>query len=296
MDPYGWGWLAAAAAWLVATNANPAPASSRHDALPIEGTVVNPDWISKPSGDDVSRFYPALPRLIGLSGRAMLTCSVTALGILEACSISGEIPAGMGFGAATLQLAPYFHMRPMSVDGAPVSGAQVAVPVLFQIADEVATSSDPSPSPPPSETALALGRRLSAAQEGAQALEGHVNAAIAGIERQYEVNGTPQAVTAVEAFRKAYTDGAARLLERAAAAYARSLTQAQLRQAVAFAESPTGQAVLAVEFSQQQKVASDRTWDATVLRDARKRFCALVACMPEAGSPRVATPDQGLKP
>jgi periplasmic protein TonB len=44
--------------------------------LPIEGAIANPDWIAKPSGEDVARFYPILARDIGVSGRARLSCRV----------------------------------------------------------------------------------------------------------------------------------------------------------------------------------------------------------------------------
>src|SRR5471030_2510350 len=62
--------------------------------LPIEGVIANPDWIARPSGDDVGRFYPTLAREMELQGRALLSCRVSALGSLEGCKAEGEIPVG----------------------------------------------------------------------------------------------------------------------------------------------------------------------------------------------------------
>jgi protein TonB len=41
---------------------------------------------------------------------------------------------GEGFGAATLRAAPYFRMRPRTVDGAPVDGGRVIIPLRWQVA------------------------------------------------------------------------------------------------------------------------------------------------------------------
>ena len=70
--------------------------------MPIEGVVTNPDWESKPSGEDVERDYPQLATFIGLSGRAELQCAVSSLGMLGDCRVSDEAPGGLGFSAAGL--------------------------------------------------------------------------------------------------------------------------------------------------------------------------------------------------
>ena len=38
-----------------------------------------------------------------------------------------------GFGAAAKHLAPYFRMKPKTVDGQPVEGAQVTIPIRFSM-------------------------------------------------------------------------------------------------------------------------------------------------------------------
>ncbi len=103
----------------------PAPAPARSP------TVTNPDWVSRPSADVVAKFYPERALRMSLSGRATLLCKVSAKGGLEACAITSQSPADEGFGQASLKVARYFVMRPLSRDGQPVAGAQVIIPIRF---------------------------------------------------------------------------------------------------------------------------------------------------------------------
>ncbi len=60
-----------------------------------------------------------------------MTCVVTVSGALRDCVVVDESPAGMGFGAAALLLAPSFHMKPATKAGRPVESA-VTIPVQWQ--------------------------------------------------------------------------------------------------------------------------------------------------------------------
>ena len=66
------------------------------------------------------------------NGRATMSCTVRANGTLTDCSIVSEEPPGAGFGEATLELARFFRMRPMTVDCVPVEGGTVCVPVVWR--------------------------------------------------------------------------------------------------------------------------------------------------------------------
>lgn len=109
------------------------------DAPPARETVVeppavrlirNPSWASQPTGEQLMRAYPdrALDR--GLAGSASLNCLVEANGSVSGCSISGETPAGQGFGRAAQQLSRYFRINPRTVDGA-AEGSRVAISLRF---------------------------------------------------------------------------------------------------------------------------------------------------------------------
>lgn len=107
----------------------PAPVA----APPRPAVIQNPDWLRKPSGEDVARYYPDRAMRMNVEGRATLDCTVTAGGGLEACTVASEAPDDQEFGAAALRMAKLFKMRPMTRDGAPVSGGSVRIPIRFAL-------------------------------------------------------------------------------------------------------------------------------------------------------------------
>lgn len=88
--------------------------------------ITQPSWARVPR--DLARFYPHGALRQNVEGRAVLDCLVSTTGAL-ACAIVSETPAGWGFGAAALQIAGEYRMRPAMRDGAPVEGRyRMAVP------------------------------------------------------------------------------------------------------------------------------------------------------------------------
>lgn len=96
------------------------------------GQDRNPQWLRKPSAEDLYAVVPAAAVQQRINGKATILCEVALDGFLRACTIVSEEPRGMGFGAAALALAPQFTMRPAMHNGQLVS-TQVQIPISFNV-------------------------------------------------------------------------------------------------------------------------------------------------------------------
>ncbi|HEY3815405.1 MAG TPA: TonB family protein [Caulobacteraceae bacterium] len=94
--------------------------------------ITGPDWIRLPTQDQLARLYPPKALKDGVDGHTSIDCVVTDMGTLSACKLTSETPPDAGFGAAALATAPFFKMRPQTVDGQPVGGAHVVVPMAWK--------------------------------------------------------------------------------------------------------------------------------------------------------------------
>jgi TonB family protein len=116
--------------------------STGADAAP--NVVTQPDWLEKPSADDLAENYPGLASALGVWGYAVISCSVSATGSLVDCQAVTERPIGLGFGRAAVAMSERFRMRPMTVNGKPVDGGTVRIPLTFRLP---AADKPPPPAP-----------------------------------------------------------------------------------------------------------------------------------------------------
>lgn len=109
------------------TASDPTPVA----AAPEPPAIVGPTWVATPTAEEAQAVYPKAAADKRLEGRATLKCSVTAEGRLAGCTSVAEEPAGQGFAAAALAIAPKFQMETVTKDGVPVAGGTVRVPIRF---------------------------------------------------------------------------------------------------------------------------------------------------------------------
>lgn len=254
--------------------------------LPIEGAITDPDWIAKPSGQDFARFYPPLARNLGMPGRALISCVVSPLGILDRCKVVDEIPDGLEFGNAALALAPLFHMRPKTVDGVAVGGTEIRIPIRFSLA---AADSPPPPPPPrfpaPTERSLALARRLIVAIGGpslalaAKSSSEELRASLADDPPSTDAEARARAL-ALDSLEQATVAASAKVIDAAARAAAATYSEAELAQVAGFAESPAGQAwfLHQGEAKAAEAAAMESVWE-KIREDATARFCQKARCL-----------------
>lgn len=116
--------VAVAAAILAGALANASLASAE-----MEGYVVHPVWTRRPSVEDLKRLYPR--GVHGVTANVSVDCLIAESGRFTTCELVHEDPAGLGFGASTINVAKLFQMKPFDADGAAVAGRKLRLPVRW---------------------------------------------------------------------------------------------------------------------------------------------------------------------
>lgn len=260
------------------------------ESLPLGGAITNPDWVRRPSGDELANLFPKLAQLMQLSGSAVMDCTVNTSGEMEGCRIVSEAPLGLGFGYATLRSAKTFRMKPQMVDGAPVAGAKVTVPMRWQ-AWKVDDKRNPTPIEPTAivpESRLALARSAlkMSAVDYSTGMGKWIDQIIANATREENEAG---AVTrpverelALQSLRAAAIESGAQRTDQLARKVAARLSEAELTQVLAFFGGPAGKAWMSMRDDSSERELNQLPQD--IFRKGGLRFCTKVTCVTDAPS------------
>lgn len=93
--------------------------------------VKDAEWVYRPTPEVLRTFYPTGAWRRSVDGSVFLVCTLTASGAVQRCHAEQETPAAEGFAQAALLASRLFRLRPPSVNGRLVKGAQVLIPVTF---------------------------------------------------------------------------------------------------------------------------------------------------------------------
>lgn len=126
--------MSAALAAVLLMQAGPAMlVQSAAPQRPPPSTSDMPGWSKGPKPEDMMRAYPPEAARAALAGSATLECTVGTSGELTACVASDETPAGSGFAAASLAVAPKFQMSTKAPSGASTAGRTVRFPIQWMV-------------------------------------------------------------------------------------------------------------------------------------------------------------------
>jgi len=110
-------------------------ASEALAAIPERPSVMapyRPDWLEKPTADDMEWAYPAHAQRHGIEGKAVIKCQVGPDGRLGNCQVISEAPQGEDFGVAAVALSQKFRMLPPPA-GYAAKTPEVTIPIVFQM-------------------------------------------------------------------------------------------------------------------------------------------------------------------
>lgn len=93
---------------------------------------VRPEWLRRPSQDDLMGAWPKAALRDRKEGEALIHCIVSIRGALTDCKVLSESPVGSGFGAAAVSVTPQLLMKPAMKGGQPVAYDGVTMPVRFR--------------------------------------------------------------------------------------------------------------------------------------------------------------------
>lgn len=127
--------------------------------------AVSPDWIRKPTGNDLVAVYPSAALDKGQTGKSLIRCEIDTKGGLKDCAVLAESPANAGFGRAALKLTDRFQAP------SELAGDEVVIPLRFML------------SPGPHRAVLAKDPQFIATPTADEIIKAFPRAAIGHVEK-----------------------------------------------------------------------------------------------------------------
>ena len=201
--------------------------------------IVEPDWLQKPNGEDIARVYPEIAQILNIEGRAMVACNVDAQGLLENCRSEAAAPAGLGFDYAALKVAEKFRMRPRMVDGAPVEGGGIRIPIRFTLPKGQATAVAATTKSTASRPAVEAAKDAVVASKLVDGFSEQQEKSFLRAQRASQAGADPVVLAeAFAALREARAEAAPLLTEATARNVAARLSLGEINQWLAYLKSP----------------------------------------------------------
>ncbi len=100
------------------------------EPLPLRPVTRPAEVMTRPSPDDMGRYFPPAAQRQEVGGNATILCSVSVDGKMTDCQIVSESEPGLGFGEATIRVSRLYKMIPALKDGQFVP-SKVRLPVRW---------------------------------------------------------------------------------------------------------------------------------------------------------------------
>lgn len=236
--------------------------------------IYSPEWVQKADAAQVFRAYPAVAKTLAIEGWGGLVCRADHLGLLSGCRVAAESPAGLGFGAAALTLAPHYRLKHPGQDQ---SDSEVWLTMRFR---QPPSLRSPVDYPGAAESKLILARQIAASEP--LALNFAWSDEMWGKLREETPSGTVSVATLAEAeaaWRAAMKLENAASQEAVASFWASFMDEEQLSTLLAYRRTSTWN-----EFGGRQQAmrpameAAAARSNARILSKAREIFCRKHDC------------------
>jgi hypothetical protein len=252
---------------------------SRRDCAAGPPPALSDDlnWAERPDVPAIRAAAPRLLRQFDLSAWVILECKLARYGLLEACVVAEEKPAGLGAGLAALPLTGRYRMSADAAAKRPL-GSPVRLVIGFQPAPPPSLPARPTTTPSPQ--ALELGRQIASTTSYIPASLKSADAADESLAK-VPLPGVSEATRtdAIQTFHGAIMGDLPRSFDDYATAFATILTEQQLSEVLAFHRSPLGHKIsdFDPDFARYMGAEGMKLFE-RMTTEARTDFCEIYGC------------------